>query len=139
MNKIKSILAENNINKTKFRVDLLKLFYSKKSLSVLEIFDYFNSTVNKVTIYRSLKSFEEKCLIHKVPDSKNFTRYSLCNKNECKNGSHAHNHGHFICYACEQTFCLESIKVENTNQLDGFKVENLKLVYEGYCNSCINN
>ena len=39
MNKIKSILAENNINKTKFRVDLLKLFYSKKSLSVLEILD----------------------------------------------------------------------------------------------------
>ena len=62
MNKIKSILAENNINKTKFRVDLLKLFYSKKSLSVLEILDYFNSTVNKVTIYRSLKSFEKKCL-----------------------------------------------------------------------------
>ena len=59
MNKIKSILAENNINKTKFRVDLLKLFYSKKSLSVLEILDYFNSTVNKVTIYRSLKSFEK--------------------------------------------------------------------------------
>ena len=59
MNKIKSILSENNINKTKFRVDLLKLFYSKKSLSVFEILDHFNSTVNKVTIYRSLKSFEK--------------------------------------------------------------------------------
>ena len=55
MNKIKSILSENNINKTKFRVDLLKLFFSKKSLSVFEILDHFNSTVNKVTIYRSLK------------------------------------------------------------------------------------
>ena len=139
MNKIKSILSEHNINKTKFRVDLLELFYSKKSLSVLEILDHFNRTVNKVTIYRSLKSFEKKCLIHKVPDSKNFTRYSLCNKNECMNGSHDHSHGHFICYTCEQTFCLDSIKVENTNKLDGFKVKNLKLVYEGYCNSCINN
>ena len=137
---IKSILSENGINRTEFRLELLNLFYSSKnSLSVENILQYFNNSINKVTVYRSLDSFENKGLIHKVPDSNNLKRYSLCREGECNAVAHKHNHGHFICYSCNQTFCLDNIKTPETTSIKGFYVKELKLIAEGYCHECYKN
>ena len=134
---IKCILSNNGISRTKFRIDLLKLFYSsKKSLSIENIFHFFSKSINKVTIYRALESFENKGLIHKVPDYNNLKRYSLCKIKECVSGFHKHNHGHFICYSCDQTFCVEDVKSPDITNLKGFDVQELKLTLEGYCSSC---
>ena len=136
----KSILFENGISRTRFRTELLNFFYSsKKSLSVDDILDYFDNSINKVTVYRSLESFESKGLIHKVPDNNNLKRYSLCRENECNANSHNHNHGHFICYSCNQTFCLEEIKSPDIICMKGFYVQELKLTAEGYCKDCYKN
>jgi len=136
----KSILSENGINRTKFRTDLLNLFYTTKvSLSIYDILKHFKNSINKVTVYRSLESFEKKGLIHKVPDSNNLKRYSLCNEKECNASSHNHNHGHFICYSCNQTFCINDIKSPDITCLKGFYVQELKLTLEGYCRDCRKN
>ena len=96
-----SILSQNGISCTQFRTELLNLFYSSsKSLSVNDIMNYFDNSINKVTVYRSLDSFENKGLIHIVPDANNLSRYSLCRENECNPNSDNHNHAHFICYSC---------------------------------------
>ena len=132
-----SILSEKGISRTQFRTELLMLFYSSnKSLSVDDILKYFNNSINKVTIYRSLESFENKGVIHKVPDNNNRRKYSLCKENECNADSHKHNHGHFICYSCHQTFCLEEIKSPEIISMKGFHVQELKLTAEGYCQDC---
>ena len=136
----KDILSKNRINRTKFRTQLLSLFFtSEKSLSIEEILNSFNNSINKVTVYRSLESFENKGLIHKVPDSNNCKRYSLCKENECGLESHNHNHGHFICYSCNQTFCIENVKLPEIKPLKGFQVKELKLTLEGYCSDCTIN
>ena len=128
------ILSKNGISRTKFRTNLLNLFFdSNKSLSVDEIMDFFENSINKVTVYRSLNSFEDKGLIHKVPDSNNHKRYSLCNE---KLNINSHNHGHFICYSCSQTFCLDSIKSPDLTTLKDYDVKELKLIIEGYCKEC---
>ena len=134
------ILSENGISRTKFRTQLLSLFFtSKRSLSIEDILNYFKNSINKVTVYRCLASFENKGLIHKVPDSNNFKRYSLCKEDECNSDSHNHNHGHFICYSCDQTFCIEDIKSPDIKSLKGFDVKELKLTLEGYCSDCTIN
>ena len=131
------ILSQNGISRTKFRTQLLSLFFtSKKSLSIKDILSYFNNSINKVTVYRSLASFENKGLIHKVPDSNNFKRYSLCKEEECNSSSHNHNHAHFLCYSCDQTFCIEYIKSLDITSLKGFQVKELKLTIEGHCSDC---
>tara|TARA_B100001741_G_C16514466_1_gene581432 strand:+ start:203 stop:646 length:444 start_codon:yes stop_codon:yes gene_type:complete len=138
--KYRFILSKNGINRTKFRINLLSLFFnSKKSLLIEDILKYFNYSINKATVYRSLDSFEKKGLVHKVPDSNNYKRYSLCKEEECSANSHAHNHGHFICYSCNQTFCIEDVKSPDIKQLKGFHVKELKLTLEGYCNDCVIN
>ena len=130
----KLILSKSGISKTKFRTNLLNLFInSNKSLSVEEIMDFFENSINKVTVYRSLDSFENKGIIHKVPDSNNHKRYSLCN-DQCNINSH--NHGHFICYSCSQTFCLDSIKSPDLTNLKDYDIKELKLIIEGYCKDC---
>ena len=94
-----SILSQNGISCPQFKNELFNLFHSSsKSLSVNDIVNYFDNSINKVTVYRSLDSFENKGLIHKVPDANNLKRYSLCRENECHVNSH--NHKHFICYYC---------------------------------------
>ena len=100
---------------------------------------FFSKSINKATVYRSLDSFENKGLIHRVPDSNNCKRYSLCKDNECSATSHNHNHGHFICYSCNQTFCLEDIESPEIPSIKGFNIKELKLTFEGYCISCTKN
>ena len=137
---VQSILSRNGISRTQFRTELLNFFYSSNmSLSVEDILRHFDNSINKVTVYRSLESFENKGLIHKVPDTNNLKRYSLCRENECNVISHNHNHGHFICYSCNQTFCLEEVEVPDTICMKGFYVQELKLTAEGYCQKCYKN
>ena len=93
------------------------------------------STNDKVTIYRALSAFEKKCLIHRVPDKSNLIRYALCQK-ECSKIHHKHNHAHFICNVCAQTFCLDNIKLPQINDTSGFKINKTKLTLEGACPSC---
>ena len=140
MDSIKLILSENNISNTKFRADLLSLFYSsRRTLSVEDILSNLYSSINRVTVYRCLEDFENKGLIHKVPDNNNIKRYALCNKEECSSSSHNHNHWHFVCYSCSQTFCLENTKLPDISYIKGFYVKQLKLTAEGYCSDCYEN
>ena len=134
------ILANHGISKTKFRINLLNLFYNKKeSLTVKEVKNKFSNLINKVTIYRALDSFEENGLIHKVPASNNLITYSLCNADECSSVLHKDNHGHFICNKCNQTFCLENYKSPDIKPIDGFYINSLNLILEGYCKDCHSN
>ena len=129
------ILSKNGISRTKFRTQLLSLFLdSQRSLSIDDILKCFKHSINKVTVYRSLDSFENKGLIHKVPDSNNLKRYSLSKENACN--SNSYKHGHFICYSCSQTFCIQDVKSPEITPLKGFDVKELKLILEGYCRDC---
>ena len=137
MKKHKEILSRFGINKTQFRIDLLSLFFDcKSSLTIHKIFERFNKKTNKVTIYRALKSFEQKGLIHQVPDKNNLKKYSLCNLDSCSPDSHNHQHGHFICYSCDQTFCLDDSIIKILKTSSGHIVKNYNLILEGYCTDC---
>ena len=134
----KSILSKHGISKTQFRTELLNLFYkSKTSFSVDSILESFVHSVNKATIYRALDHFESKGLIHKVPDRNGLKKYALCSSNECSIGSHNHKHGHFICFSCNQTFCLDDMKMPEITCIKGFYVKEINFTAEGYCKDCI--
>ena len=105
------------------------------SLSAKEISMRFSSSTDKVSIYRALDSFEKSGLIHKVPDKNNLLRYSLC-KSECTPNKHAHDHAHFLCSVCEETFCLDDFKLPSTKNHNGFLINDLKVIMEGTCVSC---
>ena len=117
-------------------MELLALFYSSnKSLSVDDIIHNSNNEINKVTVYRALERFEETGLIHHVPGKNNLKRFSLC-REECAPHQHTHNHGHFICNECDQTYCLESVQIPKLAPLKDFTIQQYQLTLEGICNDC---
>ena len=133
----KKVLAKSGISRTKFRTDLLILFFKKNnSLSIVDIMKYFDNLINRVTVYRALTSFENKGLIHKVPDNNNFKRYSLCNHEDCSTSYHNDKHGHFICSICSQTYCMEEIKIPFIKPIKGFTINDLSLTLKGFCKNC---
>ena len=131
------ILTRKGISKTKFRIDLLRLFYnSKKSLVVEDIISFFGDMINKVTVYRALDDFEKHGLIHIVPDKKNLKRFSLCNLDDCSQDSHIHNHSHFICDICNTTFCIDDIIPPKISNIQGYYIKQSSFILEGYCKEC---
>ena len=113
----------------------LLLSNSLNSLSAKEISKQFSSSTDKASIYRALDSFEKSGLIHQVPDKNNLLRYSLC-KSECKPNHHVHDHAHFLCSVCEETFCLDDFKFPTAKSHNGFLINELKIIMEGTCVSC---
>ena len=124
------------LKKTSFRKELLIFFQSStSSLTVKKIIKKFASSVDKVSIYRALNSFEKSGLIHKVPDKKNLLRYSLCSS-ECGPGKHSHDHAHLLCSICDETFCLDDFLLPNIKSHNGYVINNYKIILEGSCLSC---
>lgn len=134
--KIQDYLKAHGLRKTAFRIELLKLFSkSKHSLSHQDIRERITSTQDKVTIYRGLNAFLEKGLIHKVLDANNVFKYALCLEEHAKE-TPTHDHAHFLCNECNNTFCLYEVKLPVYKNVDGFQVVNSKLTLEGYCPDC---
>ena len=133
-----NIFLKYGLKKTSFRIELLNFFRnSSNSLSVKKITERFSSSVDKVSIYRALNSFEKSGLIHKVPDKNNLLRYSLC-PSECGPNKHSHDHAHFLCSICDETFCIDDFSLPNINNHNGYIINNFKIILEGICKSCQN-
>jgi Fur family ferric uptake transcriptional regulator len=137
MTDVESVLYKHGLRKTAFRKELLSLFHDvNSSLTAEEIKNKVGATKDKVTIYRALDSFEKGGLIHRVPDKNNLTRYALC-QTECGIDEHVHNHAHFICDNCNETFCIDDVEVPKIKSSKGFTIKSSKLTLEGSCTDCI--
>lgn len=131
------VLKNHGLRKTAFRKELLSLFSDgPSSLTVEEIKRKVKSTNDKVTIYRALDAFEKNGLIHQVPDKSNLIRYALCQEEECNSSGHQHNHAHFICDNCNNTYCIDNIEMPVITNAKGFQIRHSKLTLEGVCPNC---
>ena len=118
MEEDKSIIAKLirsvNLKATKSRLDVLELFYTNKhALSYADIDAYLLGKEDKATVYRTLKSFSEKGLIHEVFDGDKTTKYALCGS-ECGTSKHHDYHAHFKCTIC---FLLIINKINKHNHV----------------------
>lgn len=137
MEDLDAILKNHGLRKTTFRKELLSFFYdSNSSLTADEIKCRVGNATDKVTIYRALDAFEKSGLIHRVPDISNLTRYAICHT-ECSSEKHVHNHAHFICNECNETFCIDDIQMPTVEATKGFLIKSSKLILEGSCPECI--
>jgi Fur family transcriptional regulator, ferric uptake regulator len=92
---------------------------------------------DRVTLYRTIKIFLEKGLIHKVLDDQGGMKYALC-KAACNTPNHIHNHDHvhFKCQVCSQTICLDNIIIPTVALPAGFVNYETNLLMQGVCNKC---
>ena len=93
--------------------------------------------VDRITVYRTLKTFEEHGLIHSVTDGAGVSKYALC-KEDCGPSSHHDLHVHFYCILCKATFCLPKTLIPAISLPPGFHQEETSLVVKGSCDRCSN-
>lgn len=129
---IEEKLLKKNTNPTSMRI-LVYDYLSKQSvaLSLAEIDDNFEHA-DRSTIYRTLKTFEEKGVIHSIQEN-NTTKYMLCS-DECNAEHHKDWHLHFYCHICEQTTCREDIIVPKVE--GDFIIEEIRFFAKGICEAC---
>ncbi len=127
-------LTTKNIQPTAMRLLVLKqLVESKSAISLSELENSFESA-DKVTLYRTLKTFEKKKLIHSIDDGSRAVKYALCEENcECEPQDQ---HVHFHCEKCEETYCLTNTKIPSLNIPVAFQANSVNMVYKGICVNC---
>ncbi|MCG8330032.1 MAG: transcriptional repressor [Chitinophagales bacterium] len=133
---IQKKLEKHHLRKTNMRREVLELFLQSKgkALSNRDIEQALKSA-DRITLYRTLKTFEEKGLIHQAVDNSGTAKYALC-RDDCTVHEHHHEHAHFHCTNCDETICLEGAINPQVKVPTGFVVEQTHLVLEGVCEKC---
>lgn len=132
------LLEKHQLRKTNFRLDLLRLFLdnASKALSNADI-ELEIKELDRVTLYRTLRTFEQKGLIHQAFDGSDVPKYALCSHGSCSTAHHEDNHAHFHCINCGNTQCIDELQIQKNLQIpNGFSVESMHLIVKGHCNQC---
>jgi Fur family ferric uptake transcriptional regulator len=129
------LLRDFKLRATPTRQEILHLFIQKEyALSHGDIENAISGSLDRVTVYRTLKTFLDRGLIHKVLDDEGSLKYALCN-NACSQADHHHDHVHFKCLKCGQTSCLE-VEVPPVKLPRGYKPKEANLLIQGICEHC---
>jgi len=103
------------------------------AISLSELEQKFDKA-DKVTLYRTLKTFEEKKLIHSIDDGTGSMKYAIC-KEICQCNPEDL-HIHFLCSKCGKTYCLDEIAVPEVQLPSGFSLDGINMVVKGKCSNC---
>ena len=97
--RLKDILTSYNLRNTGCRRDVLNYFLSRNSALSQGDLEVELTQYDRVTLYRTLNSFLDSGLIHKIPNSQGAATYGLSKENQSPE-RYSHNHIHFKCNAC---------------------------------------
>jgi len=127
-------LESKKIKPTTMRILVLQELVECESAVSLSDLELRFERADKATLYRTLKTFEEKKLIHSIDDGTGSVKYALCEEGcECDTNDQ---HVHFHCIQCGDTYCLKNSKIPLINIPSGFTAHSISMVYKGICANC---
>ncbi|OAD44963.1 Fur family transcriptional regulator [Polaribacter atrinae] len=135
MQTIEQFLESNNIRVTAMRLLIYKFLDKKQVAVTLTDIENAFEKADRTTLYRTIKTFEEKAIVHQIDDGTGTIKYALCEQGcTCEIGTDLHLHFH--CNNCNETVCLTDLKIPQIKVPDGFISENVNLVVKGICDKC---
>jgi len=132
--KAEELLIKKNIKITANRLLVLEVFLKKEYALSLADIEAELPWADRATLFRSLKTFEQKALIHHIDDGGKAGKYALCSEN-CE-VSHHSIHPHFHCESCGKTLCLPAQDILISHLPSDFQVNSYSLVINGLCSEC---
>ncbi|QXP74480.1 transcriptional repressor [Tenacibaculum sp. AHE15PA] len=135
MENIEQILENNKVKPTAMRLLVLQFLLSKKVAVTLSDIENAFAKADRTTLYRTIKTFENKGIVHQIDDGTGITKYALCEQ-DCSCEIETDLHLHFHCNNCNETICLTEHKIPQIKVPDGFVSENVNLVVKGICDKC---
>lgn len=135
MNSSFRILKDFKLRSTPSRAAILDAFLTHNyALSHGDLEKEVPDSFDRVTVYRTLKTFLDKGLIHKVLDGEGGMKYALCSE-ACTTANHHHDHVHFKCIQCGQTNCLQ-VEIPEIKLPKGYQAGEINLLIQGVCGTC---
>src|ERR1700744_4494249 len=128
-------LNERNIAPTAMRILVLGSLLEQPAAVSLRDIEKSLEPADRITIYRTLKTFSEKGLIHIIDDGTGSPKYALC-VGDCDANQHHELHVHFYCVSCKETFCLPNSKIPEVALPADFTPAEMNLVVKGVCSNC---
>lgn len=128
-------LSNKSIRATDFRKKVLHIFEKYNQAITVNQIERDLGEHDRVTLYRTLKTFTDKGLIHEVALPNEDKKLALCEA-DCSADGHQHEHIHFKCKTCEGVFCKEVDKIPSI-QLDGFSIDKIEINITGVCDNCL--
>ncbi|WP_291856907.1 Fur family transcriptional regulator [Marinilabilia sp.] len=133
-NEIEKKLALKNVKPTAMRTLVYKtLVNSGKALSLADLEMQFEK-VERSTIYRALKSFEENFMVHPVDDGTGAVKYAVCD-DDCTCNIHDL-HVHFYCTRCGRTRCMKELPIPEMKLPAGYTYDKAQFIIQGVCPRC---
>ncbi|OUS02578.1 transcriptional repressor [Flavobacteriales bacterium 33_180_T64] len=135
MKTIEKQLQDYGIRPTAMRMLVYQYISSQNStVSLTAVENHFEKS-DRITLYRTLKTFEEKGLAHQIDDGTGVPKYALC-KHEYHSEKHNDLHLHFHCNKCGKTVCLTEHQIPQINLPDNYLPENINMLIKGTCDKC---
>lgn len=135
MNTEDNILKGHGLRITNMRKDILQVFTQEQMALTNQDIEKALEFPDRITIYRTLKKFEEHGIIHRVFDTSDTIKYALCTEG-CNDGQHLDGHIHFECKVCKKTTCLDEFSIPPLNTPKGYIGENTEILIKGVCKTC---
>ena len=132
---LEKLLLAKGIKPTAMRLIVLEFLRSQRSAISLTEMEAQLDHSDRATIFRTLKTFEEKGMIHAIDDGTGKTKYALC-QDECDTLHHHDLHIHFYCNSCEETTCHPGIAIPEIHLPEGYAMQEINLVVKGTCMKC---
>ncbi len=133
----KKLLKKHTLRITDCRIDVLEKFYKTHHALSFRDLEEVLSEYDRVTLYRTINSFIDKGLLHRIPSDDGFASYGLCME-ECTDTAHHHDHVHFKCNICGHIECIPTQHVPKVD-LPGYQVTEQNLIVNGICKNCQNS
>ena len=109
MQNLEHILKHHNLRITQVRLEILQFFQTNKiALTHADLETFFSKKFDRVTIYRTLTSFLENGLLHKIPDDSGIAKIE----------------------------CLHNLEIPKLHLPKKYKMEHANLLIEGICAYC---
>ncbi len=131
MNILETRLSENGIRPTAMRLLVLKRLSELDAAISLSDLEHSFAKSDRITLYRTIKTFQDKGLVHGIDDGTGAPKYAL-------QGSDRTMHVHFHCRTCKETYCLPKTRIPDIRLPDRFMSDEANLVMKGHCQLCSN-
>lgn len=135
---VSRLLKRSKLRRTPVRAGVLEvLARALRPLGAVEILEKLPPHTDAVTVYRTLNTFTQKAVLHRVRGEDRVWRYALGDPHEAE----AHQHPHFVCEECGKVECLKDSEIPSNfvSSLDvqgRYTVRYPEVVLHGLCPRC---
>jgi Fur family ferric uptake transcriptional regulator len=129
------LLKRHKLRQTAIRIQVLEIFLGRADAVGQADLEQLLGPVDRITLYRTLRAFEEQGIIHRALDATGKLKFALC-AGDCSTGGHFDAHAHLYCERCERTLCLDDIAPPAIPAHANFQVNAAFLALHGICTAC---